>query len=91
MFAVEHFGLFLKDVAVAVNFHEVLLDEFFVDGAFGAGVIVKASFPPAEEFGDFGVVAVRKLLGANVLFHGLHLYGGAMSVGAANHQDIFAL
>ena len=58
MLAVEHLGFLLEDVAVFLDFQQGFLDEFFVDWALGAGVIVKGGVPSAEEFGDFGVVAV---------------------------------
>ncbi len=58
MLAVEHLGVLRKDVAVFLDFQKGFLDEFFVDWAFGAGVIVKGGIPSAEELGDFGVVAV---------------------------------
>ena len=58
MFAVEHLGVLREDVTVFLDFKQGFLNEFFVDWAFCAGVIVKGGVPSAEEFGDFGVVAV---------------------------------
>ena len=58
VFAVEHLGVLGEDVTVLLDFKKGFLDEFFVDGALGAGVVVKGGVPSAEELGDFGVVAV---------------------------------
>ncbi len=58
MFAVEHLGVLREYVAVFLDFQQGFLHEFFVDWAFGAGVIVKRGVPFAEELRDVGVVAV---------------------------------
>ena len=48
VFAVQHLRVLGEDVAVFVDFHEGLLDEFFVDGAFCAGVVVEGCAPLFE-------------------------------------------
>ena len=58
VFAVEHLGVLGEDVTVFLDFQKGFLDEFFVDWAFCAGVIVKGGIPLAEKLCDFGVVAV---------------------------------
>jgi hypothetical protein len=59
-----------------------------MDWALCAGVIVKRSVPSAEEFGDFGVVAVSQLFGLDSLFYGFYFYGRAVCVGTAYHQNL---
>ena len=80
MFAVEHLCVLFKYEPVFLDFHESFLDEFFVDGTFGAGVIVKGSIPSPEELGDLGVVAVCELFWLNALSDGFNLDGGAVCV-----------
>jgi hypothetical protein len=65
---------------VFLDFQESFLDEFFVDGTFGAGVIVKGSIPSPEELCDFGVVAVCELFRLNALSDGFYFDGCAVCI-----------
>ena len=80
VFAVQHLCVLVEDVAVFVDFHEDLLDEFFVDWAFGSGVVVEGCAPAFEKVGYYGVVSVRQFLGCYALFQGFDFYGCAVFV-----------
>ena len=68
VFAVEHLCVLVEDVAVFVDFHKGFLDEFFVDWAFGSGVVVEGCIPAFEKVGYYSVVSVRQFLGCYALF-----------------------
>jgi len=89
--AVEHVGFFAENVAVVVDSAKYILNEFFVDGILGSGVIVKSEAPFLALLDDYSVVSVGKFLRLNAELERFHLYRGSMLVRAADHHDIFTI
>ena len=56
----------------------------------GTGEQVVGEPQAVQVLDDDPVVAVGELAGGDALLVGLHLHGGAVLVGAADHQDLVA-
>ena len=80
VFAVEHLSVLGEDVTVLLDFKKGFLDEFFVNGALSAGVVVKGSVPFTEEICYSGVIAVSQSFRGDALSYRLYLDGCTMRV-----------
>ena len=90
MLAVEHLRVLAEDVAVLVNLHQRLSDEFLVDRAFGSRVIVKTRVPLPEQLGYSGVVPVSQLFRRDSFFYRLNFDWRAMLIRPAHHEHVLA-
>jgi hypothetical protein len=80
VFAIKHLCVLGEYVAVLLYFEKGFLYEFFVNGAFGACVIIEGCVPFAEEFCNAGVIAVCQSFRRDALFYGFYFDGCAMCV-----------
>ena len=80
----------LKDIPVLIKLHHKLLNEVLVDGAFGAGVIVKAYTILLEELGDIFVGLICELLGLNASTYSLYLYRCPVLVATAHEYYVLS-